>query len=102
MRTVLCEAGVSFKSIHVYLRSSGSYETRTKEYLKINPAGTVPVLVHNGHPIYESHEQVKYVQVCQYIQPHKITLLYSVELIIKSYVSYLETLYAPRKEFDGG
>ena len=67
VRTVLCEAGVPFKSIHVYLRSSGSYETRTKEYLKINPAGTVPVLVHNGHPIYESHEQVKYVQVCEYI-----------------------------------
>ena len=63
VRTVLIEAGIPFKSNHVYLRTSGSYETRTKEFLTINPAGTVPVLVHNGHPIYESHEQVKYIQV---------------------------------------
>ena len=27
----------------------------------MNPAGTVPVLVHNGHPIYESHEQIVYI-----------------------------------------
>ena len=27
----------------------------------MNPAATVPVLLHNGHPIYESHEQLKYV-----------------------------------------
>ncbi len=26
----------------------------------MNPAGTVPVLVHEGHPIYESHEQIRY------------------------------------------
>jgi glutathione S-transferase len=26
----------------------------------VNPAGTVPVLVHKGHPIYESHEQIRY------------------------------------------
>ena len=30
-------------------------------HLKINPAGTVPVLLHNGHPIYESHEQIRYI-----------------------------------------
>ena len=60
---MLIESDIPFKSIHVYLRSSGSYVTRTKQFLEINPAGTVPVLVHNGHPIYESHEQVKYIQV---------------------------------------
>jgi len=27
----------------------------------VNPAGTVPVLIHNGHPVYESHEQIVYV-----------------------------------------
>ena len=63
VRLILIEAGIPFKSNHVYLRTSGSYETRTKEFLTINPAGTVPVLVHNGHPIYESKEQVKYIQV---------------------------------------
>ena len=26
----------------------------------MNPGGTVPVLVHEGHPIYESHEQIRY------------------------------------------
>ena len=27
----------------------------------VNPAGTVPVLIHNGHPVYESHEQIVYI-----------------------------------------
>ena len=32
------------------------------DYLNnVNPAGTVPVLLHNGHPIYESHEQIMYI-----------------------------------------
>ena len=32
------------------------------EYLRdVNPAGTVPVLIHNGHPVYESHEQILYI-----------------------------------------
>ena len=32
------------------------------DYLtNVNPAGTVPVLLHNGHPIYESHEQILYI-----------------------------------------
>ena len=32
------------------------------DYLtNVNPAGTVPVLVHNGHPVYESHEQILYI-----------------------------------------
>jgi glutathione S-transferase len=26
----------------------------------VNPGGTVPVLVHDGHPIYESHAQIRY------------------------------------------
>jgi hypothetical protein len=30
-------------------------------FLNINPAGTVPVLVHKEHPIYESHEQIVYI-----------------------------------------
>lgn len=62
VRAILMEAEVEFKSIHVMLPTSGSYDTKTAAFLAINPAGTVPVLVHNGHPIYESHEQVKYIQ----------------------------------------
>ena len=34
------------------------------DYLtNVNPAGTVPVLVHQGHPVYESHEQVMMMMI---------------------------------------
>ena len=45
----------------VSLPSSGSFETKMPWYLRINPAGTVPVLIHDGHPVYESHEQILYI-----------------------------------------
>jgi len=61
VRSCLYEAGVEFKSHALALPSSGSYETKMPWYLRINPAGTVPVLVHDGHPIYESHEQIVYI-----------------------------------------
>jgi glutathione S-transferase len=32
----------------------------SRAYLKVNPAGTVPVLVHGGHPVYESHDEIVY------------------------------------------
>ena len=38
------------------------WETQSAAYLtQVNPAGTVPVLVHHGHPVYESHEQILYI-----------------------------------------
>ena len=38
------------------------WETQSAAYLThVNPVGTVPVLVHNGHPVYESHEQILYI-----------------------------------------
>ena len=37
-------------------------ENLTKEFLKINPLATVPVLLHFGMPIYESHEQITYLE----------------------------------------
>lgn len=61
MRTCLAEAGIKYKSHHLDLPSIGSWETKTQEFLHINPAGTVPVLVHNGHPVYESHEIISYI-----------------------------------------
>ena len=50
------------RKIHHLLPSSGGWETKMPDYLSnVNPAGTVPVLVHNGHPVYESHEQILYI-----------------------------------------
>ena len=36
------------------------YENIRPAFLRVNPAGTVPVLLHRGHPVYESHEQIRY------------------------------------------
>ena len=56
------ETGLNHRQIHHILPSSGGWETKSADYLNnVNPAGTVPVLVHNGHPIYESHEQIVYI-----------------------------------------
>jgi glutathione S-transferase len=62
VRACLGETGLKHRKIHHILPSSGSWETKKADYLNnINPAGTVPVLIHNGHPIYESHEQIVYI-----------------------------------------
>ena len=62
VRACLGETGLKHRKIHHILPSSGDWETKTADYLNnVNPAGTVPVLVHNGHPIYESHEQIAYI-----------------------------------------
>lgn len=59
-RVCLSELAIPFKSHHVNLIETGSYENISRQFLKVNPAALVPVLVHNGHPIYESHEQLNY------------------------------------------
>lgn len=59
-RVCLSELGISYRSHPIDLIETGSYENISRHFLKINPAATVPVLVHNGHPIYESHEQIIY------------------------------------------
>lgn len=60
VRVCLSELGIPYKSHHVHLIETGAYETVSRAYLKINPGGTVPVLLHDGHPVYESHEQIIY------------------------------------------
>jgi glutathione S-transferase len=62
MKTRLClaELGVPYKSHHIDLIETGCYENIRPRLLAINPGGTVPVLLHQGHPIYESHEQIRY------------------------------------------
>jgi len=62
VRACLGETGLKFRKIHHDLPSNGCWETKKEDFLRnVNPAGTVPVLIHNGHPIYESHEQIVYI-----------------------------------------
>lgn len=59
-RVCLSELGISYKAHPIDLIETGSYETLSRHFLKVNPAGILPVLVHNGHPIYESHDIINY------------------------------------------
>ncbi len=59
-RFCLTELGIDYVGHHVHLIETGAYETLSRDFLRVNPAGTVPVLVHEGHPVYESHDQIVY------------------------------------------
>lgn len=60
VRVCMAELQIPYKSHHIDLIETGAFETTRASFRRINPAGTVPVLVHNGHPIYQSHEQIRY------------------------------------------
>ncbi len=55
-RLVLAELGLAAKHHSIDLIETGWYQTISPAYLKINPSGLVPTLVHNGHPIFESDD----------------------------------------------
>ncbi len=60
LRVCLAELELPYRSHHVHLIETGAYENVGRRHLAVNPAGTVPVLVHAGHPVYESHDQIVY------------------------------------------
>jgi len=60
-RVCLAELGIPYRSHAVDLIETGRYENLRPAFLRVNPAGTVPVLVHEGHPVYESHEQIRHL-----------------------------------------
>ncbi|BFM14977.1 hypothetical protein R50073_11600 [Maricurvus nonylphenolicus] len=60
IRVCLAELKIPYKAHHIDLIETGSYQNISREFLKVNPAALVPVLIHNGHPIYESHAQLQY------------------------------------------
>lgn len=60
VRVCLKELGVPFAEHHIDLIETGSYEVVSRHFLAVNPAGLLPVLVHNGHPVYESHDIITY------------------------------------------
>jgi glutathione S-transferase len=59
-RVCMAELQIPYESHHVDLIETGAYENIRRPFLAVNPGGTVPVLVHHGHPIYESHDQIRY------------------------------------------
>jgi len=65
VRACMAQLNVPYKSHHIDLIETGSYEVISRHFLKVNPSGLVPVLVHNGHPVYESHEIIAYVAARQ-------------------------------------
>jgi glutathione S-transferase len=60
LRVCMAELGLAYASHPIDLIETGSYENVSRRYLAVNPAGLVPVLLHRGHPIYESHEEIVY------------------------------------------
>ena len=61
VRVCLEEYKIDYHPIHIHILETKDSENLTPEFLKINPRATVPVLLHKNYPIYESHEQVKYL-----------------------------------------
>ncbi len=60
VRICLDELKIPYKGHHIHLIETGYYETLSRHFLKVNPAAILPVLVHNGHPVYESHDILAY------------------------------------------
>ncbi|HJO23915.1 MAG: glutathione S-transferase family protein [Myxococcota bacterium] len=60
LRVCLAELGLEHTSHPIDLIETGSYENVSRRFLAVNPAGLVPVLVHRGHPVYESHDEIVY------------------------------------------
>ena len=61
VRFCLDEYKIEYKSEPIDLIETGKYGVAEKSFLKINPEATVPVLLFEGKPIYESHEQIKFL-----------------------------------------
>jgi glutathione S-transferase len=60
VRVCMAELGLDYRSHPIDLIETGRYQNVSRAFLAVNPAGTVPVLVHRGRTVYESHEQIVY------------------------------------------
>jgi len=54
------ELGIDYIYHPIDLIETGWYQTISPAYLRINPAGLLPTLVHDGHPVYESDDILAY------------------------------------------
>ncbi len=60
LRICMAELGLDYESHPIDLIETGRYQNLSRAFRAVNPAATVPVLVHQGHPVYESHDQIAY------------------------------------------
>ncbi|MDA0651791.1 MAG: glutathione S-transferase family protein [Proteobacteria bacterium] len=58
VRITLAEKGVAWESVHLNLAKR---ENLDPEYLKLNPNGVIPTLVHDGRVLYESNFIIEYL-----------------------------------------
>ena len=58
VRMTLAEKGVEWESVHLDLSKR---DNLNPEYLKINPNGVVPTIVHDGNVLYESNFIIEYL-----------------------------------------
>jgi len=61
-RLAMAELDIDYKYHPIDLIETGWYQTISPQYLRVNPAGILPTLVHNGHPVYESDDILAYAQ----------------------------------------
>ncbi|MEM9724316.1 MAG: glutathione S-transferase family protein [Pseudomonadota bacterium] len=62
VRLALAELHIDYTHRATQLIETGWYETISPAYLRVNPAGLLPTLVHRGRPIYESDDILRYAQ----------------------------------------
>lgn len=61
-RLAMAELGIPYRHHAIDLIETGWYQTISPAYLRVNPSGLVPTLVHEGHPVYESDDILKYAE----------------------------------------
>lgn len=62
-RLVMAELGIDYVHKPIDLIETGRYETLSPAYLRVNPSGLIPTLVHHGHPVYESDDIMAYASL---------------------------------------
>lgn len=61
-RIGMAEKGLAYKSHHIVICDiAAECQNLEADYLRINPKGVVPTLVHRGEPVYDAHRIIKHV-----------------------------------------
>ncbi|MEL7185942.1 MAG: glutathione S-transferase N-terminal domain-containing protein [Pseudomonadota bacterium] len=62
LRVALAEKELPYKSHHIYICDvAQECQNLSPDYLKINPKGIVPTLVHDGERLFDAHKIIKYL-----------------------------------------